>query len=585
MRCLPFWVYRLQGAARRQRYFITCHPALDACYWQQRGSGQVLVLTPPLSIARAEELQHLLQRRLPAADQEAAVIRRQLRRWQLPAPLPAEPVQPLPEWEGQLAAAHLRQLLGGRILMLEEVERAVKERRLWLSHGLTNLLQYLYLEGEVDCRATVGIVPHRRCLRCGSSDLRQETCLECGETEVWVCNSCGEMGAAKSCRPYYAAATTEGPPPGAAMQEVQLRLPFSLTPAQERAAAALQRFIGAGPAGPGVCLFWAVCGAGKTETTLPALAQVLSAGGRVLWATPRRDVVQELAPRLQAALPQVPLAAYHAGTYERFADTPLVIATTHQALRFYAAFDLVILDEADAFPYAHNPMLELAVRRALRPQGKLVYLTATPSEELLREAKRGQVEQVLLPARWHGQPLPEPELHLLRLPRPDQEAWPVPQLLSQLLKDSVERDLCQTLVFVPSVALAESVGKALQQHFEQQGIENWVEYIHASDPGRLQKRTRFFAGEFPILVTTTLMERGITIPRLNIIVLYANWEQIFSEAVLIQIAGRAGRAADYPRGRVCFVAERKSRAMQSARQKIMGLNAIAKQVAATKETH
>ncbi len=585
MRCLPFWVYRLQGAARRQRYFITCHPALDACYWQQRGSGQVLVLTPSLSIARAEELQQLLQRRSPAPGQEAAWIQRQLRRWRVPdSPPPAEPVQPLADWEGQEAAAHLRKLLDGRILLLEEVERAVKERRLWLSYPLVDLLQYLYLEGEVDCRAAVETASHRRCLRCGGNRLRRENCLECGETDTWVCESCGEMGTAKSCRPYYAAAATAVAQSGTQPQSVKLRLPFTLTPAQQRAAKSLQRFVGTGQSGAGVCLFWAVCGAGKTETTLPALSRVLSAGGRVLWATPRRDVVQELAPRLQAALPRVRLAAYHAGTYERFVDTSLVIATTHQALRFYAAFDLVILDESDAFPYADNPMLELAVRRALRPQGKLVYLTATPSEKLLAEAKRGQVEQVLLSARWHGQPLPEPEIHLLRLPSPEQDGWRVPQLLGNLLRDSVERDLCQTLVFVPSVALAERVGKALQQYFQQQGDQDWVEYIHAADPARLQKRTRFFAGEFPILVTTTLMERGITIPRLNIVVLYANWEQIFSEAVLIQIAGRAGRAADYPRGRVHFLAERRSRAMQSARRKIMELNTVA-QVAAAKETH
>ena len=99
----------------------------------------------------------------------------------------------------------------------------------------------------------------------------------------------------------------------------------------------------------------------------------------MLWACPRRDLVTELAPRLQAALPEIEMAALHGQLRERYTDAPLVIATTHQALRLFAAFDLVILDEVDAFPYADNPVLELAVLRAVRPGGKLIYLTATPS--------------------------------------------------------------------------------------------------------------------------------------------------------------------------------------------------------------
>jgi competence protein ComFA len=528
-------------------------------------------------VARAEQLGDLLQRSAGNPAQESALITRQLRRWGLFAPVSPEVVEPLREWDGEQEARHLLAAIAGRILLLEEVERVATERRLWLTHPVADLLQYLYLAGQLACRAAVAEHPAGRCLRCGSSDLSQENCLECGEADVLVCNTCGEMGVAKSCRPYYA---IPAPPTAGHLPSAELVLPCALTPAQQGAAEKLQRFLRRTQ--PAICLFWAVCGAGKTETALPAVQQVLSAGGRVLWATPRRDVVLELLPRLESAFPGLTVAACHGAQSERFPDAPLILSTTHQALRMYGAFDLVILDEVDAFPYLHNPMLELAVRRALRPAGKLIYLTATPTDELLQMTKRGQAEQVLLPVRFHGAPLPEPELHLLRLPRPAQP-WEVPPLLNQLLITSVERDLCQTLVFVPSVALAETVGVALQTHFQEHGNEGWVEYIHAADQKREQKRQRFFAGEFPILVTTTLMERGITIPRLNIIVLYADWEQVFSESALIQIAGRAGRAADYPEGRVCLLSQRRSRAMVSAKNKISGLNLAARQIAAARE--
>ena len=573
MHCLSFWVYRLEGAERRRRYYLTSNPQLDATYWAQRGGGQVHVLTPPLSIARAEQLCDQLARVQEQPYQAERVLRRAWRRWRIAAEL-AEGgiVSPLSHWAGQGQAQRLWQLLRGRILLLGEVEQAVASQRLYFTHPLPDLLQFLCLEGKVQCRSAVAQQP-RRCLRCGSDDLQPIACLECGDTASWTCQNCSNMGLAKSCTPLYASpdAAQEAP------QSVDLQLPAALTPLQQQAAHALQEFLAQRRLS--TCLFWAVCGAGKTETVLPAVQQVLAAGGRVLWATPRRDVVMELAPRLQQAFPAVGQAVLHGQSAQRFATAPLILATTHQALRLFAAFDLVILDEVDAFPYVDNPMLQLAVQRALRPEGKLIYLTATPTEELLQQVRRGQVQQVLLPLRWHGHPLPEPQLRLLRLPAPRQAEWRLPPQLIRLLDDSLEKDLCQVLVFVPSVRLAEQVGRSLQTHYAARGTADWVEYIHAADRQREHKRGRFFAGEFPILVTTTLMERGITLPRVNVIVLYAD-AQIFQAPVLMQIAGRAGRAAEYPQGKVYFLAQRRTRALAAACAQIRQLNRAAQQAAA-----
>lgn len=574
MHCLSFWVYKLENANRRLRYYLTPHPNLDATYWQQQGGGQVHVLSPSLPLARAEALCNDLQGASGNLRQETQLLARAWQSLGQAGVLADEPVEPIANWEGQAEAVHLHRLLAGRILLLTEVEQAVVASRLFLSYPLPELLHYLYLEGKLQCRPAVALQPKRRCLRCGSYDLQPTSCLECGSTQAWSCQNCGAMGQAKSCTPLYACAATALAEP----RTVTLNLPSSLTAPQIRAARLLQQFLR--QERQTTCLFWAVCGAGKTEATLPTVQQVLTAGGRVLWASPRRDLVTELAPRLQAALPGLEVAALHGQVRERFTDASLVIATTHQALRLFSAFDLVILDEVDAFPYADNPMLELAVLRALRPGGKLIYLTATPTAQLLQQVQRGQVQQVLLPVRWHGRPLPEPSIRLLRLPRSDQSNWAVPNLLAQLLTDSLERDLCQVLLYVPSVHLAEQVGRGLQAHFGRQDLPDWVEYIHAADAQRDVKRGRFFAGEFPILVTTTLLERGITLPRVNIFVLYADRSQIFSEPVLTQIAGRAGRAAEYPTGQVYFLAERRSREMVAACKQIQTLNKAAQQIAA-----
>ena len=98
---------------------------------------------------------------------------------------------------------------------------------------------------------------------------------------------------------------------------------------------------------------WAVCGAGKTEMCFAAVAAELARGGRVLFAVPRRDVVRELGPRLRAAFPHVQLQVLHGGADRAVLPVlppgSVTVATTHQVLRYDRAFDLVILDEVDAF--------------------------------------------------------------------------------------------------------------------------------------------------------------------------------------------------------------------------------------------
>lgn len=83
-------------------------------------------------------------------------------------------------------------------------------------------------------------------------------------------------------------------------------------------------------------------------------------------ATPRADVVRELAPRLRKDFPNVKSAALYGGSSEVDEQAQLVIATTHQLLRYDCAFDVMIVDEVDAFPYHKDPALPKAVKRAVK---------------------------------------------------------------------------------------------------------------------------------------------------------------------------------------------------------------------------
>ena len=116
---------------------------------------------------------------------------------------------------------------------------------------------------------------------------------------------------------------------------------------------------------------WAVTGAGKTEMLFAVLHQTLQEG-RIALASPRVDVCLELFPRIQAVFPHEAIALLHGNSQESYRYTKLVICTTHQLLKFHQAFDLLIVDEVDSFPFVNNEHLYYGVRNARK---KVVWCT------------------------------------------------------------------------------------------------------------------------------------------------------------------------------------------------------------------
>jgi competence protein ComFA len=77
-----------------------------------------------------------------------------------------------------------------------------------------------------------------------------------------------------------------------------------------------------------------------------------------------------------------------------------------------------------------------------------------------------------------------------------------------------------------------------------------------------------------VIVATTVLERGVTIPGADICVFHAD-HGVFDEASLVQMAGRAGRSFDHPGGSVLFLELRKSRPAAKCRDTIREANACA----------
>jgi len=320
-------------------------------------------------------------------------------------------------------------------------------------------------------------------------------------------------------------------------------------------------------------LIWAACGAGKTEICFPLIRHYLQHGSRVLFAAPRRDVVHDVAPRLRRDFPEYRIKVLSGAMPPDWEASVLTVATTHQILRFRRAFDLIIFDEMDAYPFANNRVLAYGLQQALKDGGRMVYLTATPPEELLAKVAQKSCALIRLPARHHGRPLPVPEIVRLKLPtlsaKPEgPKNKSCPDELGKILKELAE--LGPLLVFVPRIDLVQEWVARLGLLFPDKKVAgSW-----SADRNRTQKVAAFLAGNIAVFVCTSILERGITLDNVQVAVLYADHE-LYDVRALVQMAGRTGRTEQNPEGRALFLAAKTSKAMKEAVEWVREQNKLA----------
>ncbi|PRO65672.1 helicase-related protein [Alkalicoccus urumqiensis] len=395
------------------------------------------------------------------------------------------------------------------------------------------------------------------CIRCGNTDAALfgtvKNCARCHK-ECTYCRACVDMGAIRSCASLYTLTDAPHRP-----EAGSTTWDGTLTPMQQNAADTLVR--GYEKRLPEQ-LLWAVCGAGKTEMLFPVITRALQ-DGPVALAAPRRDVVQELAPRLASAFPNARVHALHGDipAETRYTTADIYVATTHQLFRLAPVFPLVIIDEVDAFPYTLDARLKKAAARITAPGGSRIDVTATPSRNQRRLQKSGKLPAAVVPRRFHGADLPVPRLSWCRWQK-EAAAGRVSGPLRIFLERHADRPV---MLFVAHVDDLETVACAVNI------LPRTVTTVHAGEPERSSRIHAFRNGDVDVLVTTTILERGVTIPRVQVAVLSAEAE-IFTETALIQIAGRAGRSASEPSGDVAFFHEGATVAMWRAVRTIRELN-------------
>lgn len=290
----------------------------------------------------------------------------------------------------------------------------------------------------------------------------------------------------------------------------------------------------------------AVCGAGKTELVYEVMSYALSSGKNVAFAVPRRDVVIELTPRIKQVFPYNKVVSVYGG-HTSSLKGDIVVLTTHQLYRYPHIFDLIILDEIDAFPFKDNALLMAMLKNASR--GRIVMMSATPSDEVLQEFSTQNHDILHLNNRFHKHPLPVPDLYIK-----------IGFMKYMFIVRKVNQFIMEKkpmFVFCPTIQIAETIYSFLGKIFKKGNI------VHSKKEDRNQIIEDFKNGKYQYLVTTAVLERGVTIKNLQVIIVDAD-HKIYDEHALIQISGRVGRKYDAPEGEVVFIAEKNTEAIKKA---------------------
>lgn len=388
------------------------------------------------------------------------------------------------------------------------------------------------------------------CFRCGTT-LEEENKLP---NDAYYCRACLLLGRVRSDEELYHFPQTDFPVNSC------LTWKGKLTDWQQMISDGLVENVGKRQA----TLVHAVTGAGKTEMIYHTVASVIDKGGAVCLASPRIDVCIELYKRLQNDF-SVPISLLH-GESEPYFRTPLVVATTHQLLKFYQAFDLVLIDEVDAFPYADNPMLYRAADNAVKEDGVQVFLTATSTDELDRKVKTGKLKRLSLPRRFHGNPLVVPQKVWFSKFDANLKKHKLVPKLTKVIKDQRKTGY-PLLIFVPEISKGQEFAKIMEKTFPEETIG----FVSSQTENRLEIVEGFRKQKITILISTTILERGVTFPKVDVIVVQAN-HYLYTSSSLVQIAGRVGRSMDRPTGLLQFFHEGSTRSIEKAIAEIKQMN-------------
>lgn len=321
------------------------------------------------------------------------------------------------------------------------------------------------------------------------------------------------------------------------------QLPFSLTQGQESALQAILSDLALEQ--PMHRLLQGDVGCGKTAVAFAAAAAVTRAGGQVAYMAPTGILAVQQLGEARMLLGSLGLrvdglwggqqTADRQKVVDQLADGVLdMIIGTHalaaQELQF-ARLRLVITDEQHRFG--------VGIRKMLRAKGRevdVLQLSATPIPRSLALTLHGDIAVTTI----RELPPDRKPVHTQWL-RTSEEAA-AQKLVRQELSRGRQAFLVAPRIDSDPAGDTESV-QALYERMTEE-LAGWrMGLIHGemSEADRDLTMRKFAAGELQILVATTIVEVGVSVPNANVMVVYG--ADRFGLATLHQLRGRIGRGA------------------------------------------
>ena len=310
--------------------------------------------------------------------------------------------------------------------------------------------------------------------------------------------------------------------------------PYEETPDQAAAIAAVKKDLAAQKAMDR--LICGDAGYGKTEVAMRAAFIAAMNGRQTAVLAPTTVLAEQHFETFTSRFDGTPIriesvsrfqsAATHKGTFQRLATGACdIVIGTHAILSSKIAFrdlGLIIIDEEQRFGVRHKEFL-----KRLRATADVLTLSATPIPRTLYLSMTG--------AR---------DLSLIRTPPRERVA----------VETKVVRDSAATVRAAVGAELARggqvfflhnrvsTIGKA-EKRLNETCPEARVVVAHGQmDAKTLARKMRDFErGKFDILLSTTIVESGIDIPRANTIIV--DHAEMFGLADLYQLRGRVGRSS------------------------------------------
>ena len=171
----------------------------------------------------------------------------------------------------------------------------------------------------------------------------------------------------------------------------------------------------------------------------------------------------------------------------------------------------------------------------------------------------------LIPARYHLYSLDIPKFQWAGNLEKALKKGRLPNVVLRWMRKKLATNR-RALLFVPTIEAGFHLQQALKTLLNLE-----VPFVYSSYEQRIAKVKAFKEGEGQFLITTMILERGVTIADIDVAIFCAEHE-VYEESALVQISGRVGRNPKYPHGEIIFFHYGITEAMDAAREQIKRMN-------------